>query len=276
MDLKVASTIGFERNHNAMLAIDDEQEFIDASISKLGAQPPNFKAIVALNHGPLLTDGVELARLFPQELEQRQRAGAIVVDVRTDLQFADGHVPGSISIPLHRGGFGTKLAWVAGAAEQIIFVGSDEDAGRRAGNLAAAVGLAEPVRRGGLLAGGWTGWSAEGRPIAKLTRVAVPDIGPYLDASTQVLDVRERAEYDAGHIPDSLNVPWHDIDGIPAEVDPDRRLLVICASGQRAATAASLLQHFGATEILHVVGGGVPRWGALGGSLTGDTRASVA
>ncbi len=243
----------------------------------MGAQPPNFKAIVALNHGPLMTEGVELARLFPHQVEQRERDGALIVDVRTDLQFAEGHVPGSISIPLHRGGFGTKLAWVAGAAGQIVFVGSDEEAGRRAGNLAAAVGLAEPVRRGGLLAGGWSGWNAEEATArGAFARVPVADIGSYLDAGTQVLDVRERAEYDAGHIPDSINVPWHDIDGIPAEIDPDRQLLVICASGQRAGTAASLLQRFGAAEVLHAVGGGVPSWGALGGSLTGGPRASVA
>jgi hydroxyacylglutathione hydrolase len=51
---------------------------------------------------------------------------------------------------------------------------------------------------------------------------------------------------------------------------------VICASGQRAGTAASLLQRHGADDVLHVVGGGVPRWGALGGSLIGGPRASVA
>ena len=276
MDLKVASTIGFERHHNQMLAIDDEQDFIDASVSKLGAQPPNFKAIVALNHGPLLTDDVELARLFPHELEQRQLEGALIVDTRTDQQFAEGHVPGAVSIPIQRGGFGTKLAWLAGGAGQIIFVSSDEHAARRAGSLAAAVGLADPVRRGGLLAGGWTGWNAEGRPIAKLARLQVEQIGPYIEAGTQVLDVRERAEFDAGHIPDSLNVPWHDIDGIPVGIDPDQQVLVICASGQRALTAASLLQRLGAGEVLHVVGGGVPKWGTLGGSLAGGPHASVA
>ena len=276
MDLKVASTIGFERHHNQMLAIDDEQEFIDASISKLGAQPPNFRAIVALNHGPLLTDDLELARLFPHEVQQRQREGALVVDVRTDVQFAEGHVPGAISIPVQRGGFGTKLAWLAGGGDQIIFIGSDEQIARRAGRLAAAVGLAELVSRGGLLAGGWTGWNAEGGPIAKLTRVEVDAIGPYLESGAQVLDVREQAEFEAGHIPDSLNVPWHDIDGVPEGIDPEQPMLVICASGQRAGTAASLLQRLGADEVLHVVGGGVPRWGALGGSLTDGPRASVA
>ncbi len=269
MDLKVASTIGFERRHNEMLAIEDEQEFIDASVAKLGAQPPNFKAIVDLNHGPLLTDGIELPRLFPGQLEERQREGALIVDVRTDTQFAEGHVPGSISIPLHRGGFGTKLAWVAAGAPQIVFVGRDDEDGRRAGSLAAAVGLAPAVRRGGLLAGGWTSWNAEGHPLVALQRVAVGEIGPYLDATppAQVLDVREVAEFEDGHIPGSTNVPWHDIDAIPAGIDPGRPLLVICASGQRAGTAASMLQRLGATDVLHVVGGGVPKWGALGGSL---------
>jgi hydroxyacylglutathione hydrolase len=270
MDLKVASTIGFERHHNAMLAIDDEQQFVDASVAKLGAQPPNFRAIVALNHGPLLTGAVAPASLFPHELERRLRDGALVVDVRTELQFAEGHVPGSISIPLGRGGFGTKLAWLAGAAEQVVFVGSSDEDGRRAGALAAAVGLAEHVRRGGLLAGGWTSWSAEARPLATLQRLPVDELGSVLELtpSSQVLDVRDPGEYDAGHIPGSLNVPWHDIDGIPAGIDPDQRVLVICASSQRAGTAASLLQHFGAREVVHVVGGGVPAWGRLGGALT--------
>jgi glyoxylase-like metal-dependent hydrolase (beta-lactamase superfamily II)/rhodanese-related sulfurtransferase len=276
MDLKVSSTIGFERRHNAMLAIDDEQEFIDASISKLGAQPPNFKAIVALNQGPLLAGGLEPGRLFPHELEQRmQQPGTVVVDVRTDVEFDEGHVPGAISIPLHRGGFGTKLAWVAGTADQIIFVGADDADGHRAGGLAAAVGLSAPVQRGGLLAGGWTSWTAEQRPVAKLQRLAVDDIGPHLD-DAQVLDVRERAEFEAGHIPDSMNLPWHDIDGIPEGIDPRQPLLVICASGQRAGTAASMLQRAGAEQPLHVVGGGVPTWGARGGALTQATQAPVA
>ncbi len=269
MDLKVASTIGFERRHNDMLAIEDEQQFVDASIAKLGAQPPNFKAIVALNHGPLLTDGVVLARLHPGELEQRLCDGALVVDVRTDTQFSEGHVPGSISIPLHRGGFGTKLAWLAAGASQVVFVGRDDEDGRRAGNLAAAVGLADSVRRGGLLAGGWTSWNAEGRQLATLHRIRVEDIGPHLDGArqAQVLDVREAAEFETGHIPGSINIPWHDLDGIPAGIDEGHPVLVICASGQRAGTAASLLQRAGAADVLHVVGGGVPKWETLGGSL---------
>jgi rhodanese-related sulfurtransferase len=39
---------------------------------------------------------------------------------------------------------------------------------------------------------------------------------------------------------------------------------VICASGQRAAVGASLVQRFGASEVLHVVDGGVGTWTRAG------------
>ena len=39
---------------------------------------------------------------------------------------------------------------------------------------------------------------------------------------------------------------------------------MICASGQRAAVGASLVQRFGASEVLHVVDGGVGTWGRAG------------
>jgi hydroxyacylglutathione hydrolase len=269
MDLKVSSTIGFERVHNEMLAIDDEAEFVEQSVSKLGVQPPNFMAIVELNHGPLLSEGLELPRLFPAQVAERLQAGALIVDVRTDIQFADGHIPGAISIATVRGGFGTKLAWIGASVQQIILVGSDDEEARRAGDLAAAVGLASQVRQGGLLAGGWASWLADGRPQALLARLPVDRIGAELHAApqTQVLDVREVAEFEYGSIPGSVNVPWHDLVSIPDTIDPHKPVLVICASGQRAATGASLLQRLGASAVVHVTDGGVPKWARLGGEL---------
>jgi hydroxyacylglutathione hydrolase len=76
--------------------------------------------------------------------------------------------------------------------------------------------------------------------------------------------VRERSEYESGHIPGSLFEPWHDIDTLPEGLDRERPVAVMCASGQRAAVAASLVQRYGADRVLHVVNGGVPKWGRLG------------
>jgi rhodanese-related sulfurtransferase len=76
----------------------------------------------------------------------------------------------------------------------------------------------------------------------------------------QILDVREQEEWDAGHIPGSAFTPYHDLTGIPDGLDGDGVIAVVCASGQRAAVGASLLQRHGAAAVWHVVEGGVPRW----------------
>jgi rhodanese-related sulfurtransferase len=276
MDMKVCSTIGFERQHNAVLSITDEEEFVRQALAKLGPQPPNFKAIVELNKGPLLKEAVEPGALSPHEAELAANAGALLVDVRTDQEFDEAHVPGAVSNPITRAGFGTKLAWLAKHGQQIVFIGRDDEDGRRAGKLAAPVGL---QNRAGYLRGGMSSWRQEKRPVERIERVAVSDLPERVRTTPglQILDIRERSEWDEGHIPASLFLPWHDIDGIPAELDPEQPVAVICHSGQRAGTASSLLQRAGARQVLHVVDGGVDTWGELGHPLerAGKTAAAV-
>jgi hydroxyacylglutathione hydrolase len=264
MDMKISSTIGFERRHNPTLAIADEDEFVASALAGLGPQPPNFEAIVALNRGPLLTDGVELLPLAPRQVEQAART-ALVVDVRTDQQFDDAHIPGAVSIPLLNAGFGSRLAWLADRDQDIVFAGRDDLDGRRAGRLAVAVGIR---RLAGFLHGGVTAWRQERRPVARTERLPLAEL-PARAGELQILDVRERSEWDEGHIPGSLFTPWHDLAGLPEGLDPSRPVAVLCASGQRAAVAASLLQRHGAEHVIHVVDGGVPAWGRLGQPLEG-------
>jgi hydroxyacylglutathione hydrolase len=76
----------------------------------------------------------------------------------------------------------------------------------------------------------------------------------------QILDVRERSEWDTGHIPGSVHVPYHDVRDVPEEIDAGRPVAVICSSGQRSAVAASLLLRHGASAVIHVADGGVGTW----------------
>jgi hydroxyacylglutathione hydrolase len=253
MDMKISSTIGFEKAHSAKLAIDDEDGFVEAALAGLGPQPPNFHAIVDLNRGPLLTDGVELLPLAPRQVEHQRAGGALVVDVRTDQQFDDAHIPGAISIPMLYAGFGSRLAWLADREQDVVLIGRDDEDGRQAGRLAVAVGIR---RLAGFLHGGMTSWRQEKRPVARIERLPIDEL-PGLDA--QVLDVRERSEWDAGHLDGSVHTPWHDIGELPAGLDPERPIAVVCGSGQRAAVAASLVARAGARRVIHVVDGGVPR-----------------
>jgi hydroxyacylglutathione hydrolase len=261
MDLKVSSTIGFERRNNPLLGEQDEDRFVERALASIGPQPPNFHAIVEMNRGPLLTAGVEVLPLAPRQVEQKRSEGAMIVDVRTDLQFDDAHIPGAICITMLHAGFGTKLAWVADREQEIVLAGRDDEDGRRAAKLATAVGIR---RLGGYLHGGMTAWRAEARDVERVERITVPELVERRDGELQVLDVREDSEWRTGHIPGSLHVPYHDIHSLPGELDPERPVAAICASGERSAVAASLVQAHGASDVLHVVDGGVPLWERLG------------
>jgi len=266
MNMKICSTIGYERHHNPTLGISDEEQFVAEALAKLGPQPPNFEKIVALNRGPLLTGGVEVPALYPHQVQLKRDEGALLVDVRTDLQFDDVHIHGSICIPSFSSGFGAKLAWIADHDREIVFIGRDDADGRRAARLALSVGVRNVA---GLLAGGMTNWRQERHPATETERLAAAELPARLerDSDLQLLDVRELSEWTAGHVPGSVFTPWHDIDGIPAGLDPERPIAVICAAGVRAATAASLLKLHGAKHVIHVIDGGVPRLAEQGVAL---------
>jgi hydroxyacylglutathione hydrolase len=274
MDLKISSTLAYERAYNEMLQLEDEARFVAEATSGLGPQPPNFKRIVALNQGELVTDTIDIRALTSRQLEQRAAAGAMVVDVRTDLQFDEAHLPGAVCIPALHAGFGTKLAWLAGGDDEIVLMGRDDDDARRAAKLAMAVGIR---KLGGFLAGGMTQWRNEQRPVARVRRLELERLPGLVrsDPSLLILDVRERHERDTGFIPGSRFLPWHDIDQLPDDLDRRRPVAVVCASGLRAAVASSLLQRHGAEQVIHVVGGGVPDWRKLGHPIEATTQAAA-
>ena len=267
MDLKVSSTIGYERAHQSLLQIDGEDEFVRRAIAALPPQPPNLRNIVALNRGPLVSDGTDARPLDPRQVQQSQADGALVVDVRTELQFDEAHIPGAVFITSRRAGFGSKLAWLAAPEQPLVLVGDDDADAVEAATLAGSVGLRAID---GYLAGGMGAWRQDDCDVQRLERMTVRELhGRWVDEERrpQVLDVRERHEWEAGHIPGSVHVPYHDIVAMPAGIDPARPVAVICASGQRAAVAASLLQRFGAQDVIHVVDGGVSLWGREGWPL---------
>jgi glyoxylase-like metal-dependent hydrolase (beta-lactamase superfamily II)/rhodanese-related sulfurtransferase len=254
MDLKVSSTIGFERSGQVLLQVEDEDEFIAETTAKLPPQPPNFQNIVAINRGPLLRDSVEVHPLTPRQLATAQREGALVVDVRTDLQYDEAHIPDAICITARRAGFGSKLAWIAEPGQPLIFVGRDDEDAHEAAELASAVGLRDIA---GVLAGGMTSWREERLPVESVMRMTVDELAGRDDI--QLLDVRELAEWDDGHVPGSLHTPYHDLGrALPEGLDEQRPIAAICNSGPRAAVAASLLKRYGYDDVIHVVDGGVP------------------
>ena len=258
MDLKVSSTIGYERRHNDAAARDRRGRVRRAHDRRVAPAAAELQGDRGDQPRPLERRPLDAEPLTPRQVEQSE---APVIDIRTALQFDEAHIPGAISNTVLQSGFGTRLAWIAGPDN----AGRDRRPRRRRtrcarSELAAAVGVGQIA---GYLAGGMTSWREERLPTQSIARLTVPELHERADG-VQILDVRERDEWEAGHIPGSVFAPYHDIRALPEELDPLRPVAVICASGQRAAVGASLVQRYGAREVIHVVDGGVGAWERAG------------
>ena len=73
-----------------------------------------------------------------------------------------------------------------------------------------------------------------------------------------VVDVRNRGEYRAGHVPGARSAPLPDLPLALADLPKDRPVYVICQSGGRSAQATSLLRDLGYDA--HSVSGGTAAW----------------
>lgn len=75
-----------------------------------------------------------------------------------------------------------------------------------------------------------------------------------------VLDVREQEEFDIGHIPGSILIPYTEIEGKAEEMLPDKnnQILVYCRSGRRSKIAAESLVKLGYTNVKEF--GGIIDW----------------
>jgi hydroxyacylglutathione hydrolase len=258
IDHKTSSTIGFERRHNRALAFDEEAEFVEDAVSTLGQRPPNVEHIVSLNRGPLVEAIGAPARLAPRGFEAAIAAGALAVDSRTNEQFDEAHIPGSISASAYDTGFATKVAHVVPPDSELVIVAASEGYELEAAELLAAVGLL--VR--GFLGGGMSAWRAEERPVQRIEPIDPQQLAERLDGDEPpvVLDVRRHSEFEDGHIPDSLHIPFSDLPQRLGELPRDSAIATICKGGARSGLAASVLQREGFDPVLHVARGGVGTW----------------
>ena len=66
-----------------------------------------------------------------------------------------------------------------------------------------------------------------------------------VSGQARVLDVRGKAEYDLGHVPDAINIAHTRLLVRLEELPHDQPLVVYCLTGGRAAAAVSLLERNG-------------------------------
>ena len=246
------TTIGRERATNPLLAAGDEDAFVKALLAGLGTFPGYFLRLPEENRrGPaVLASSPALAPLTPAQVRALQDQGGQVIDVRPVPPYAAGHIPGSLAIPL-RDAFATWLGWlVPDPATPLVIVA---DPGQDLGEVswqALKIGYGNLA---GALDGGVAAWEAAGQPVA-----VTPLLTPHQVDPATVIDVRQASEYVGGHLPDARNIELGALTGRAADVE-GRPVVTMCGHGERAATAASMLERAGHTAVA-VLPGGPPDW----------------
>ncbi|MFJ6672784.1 rhodanese-like domain-containing protein [Actinosynnema sp. NPDC091369] len=239
------STIAEQRRSNHVLIDDDEQHFVRDLIANLTAYPSYYSHMAPLNRlGPGAPDLSLPEPLRPAELASRIAAGQWVVDLRSRVAFASGHLAGTVSVEYGQS-FTTYLGWTLPWGEPVTLVGSEEDV-RAAIRDLSRIGVDRPDAA----IGDPTDGLAPGHPVVSYRRAAWSDL---LQADRPVvLDVRRTDEHAERHVTGSVNIPLHDLIARLDEVPPGE-VWVHCASGYRAGVAASLLHRAG-RDVVHLDG----------------------
>ncbi|HEX9088385.1 MAG TPA: MBL fold metallo-hydrolase, partial [Arthrobacter sp.] len=237
-----SSTVGYERLYSwwgPYLAANDEQGFIDELLDGQPDAHAYFGRMKRENRqGPaVMGERAPLAELDPAAVAKDLAADTVTfIDTRPNGQVHEGTVTGSLNVPAGKSvaSFG---AWVVNPETDknpLVLLAPDQDAAHQMWDHLVRVGIDN-------VAGYVTGLA--GLPASTPKLIAPEDLENF-DAA-MVLDVRNRTEHTAGHIPGSHQlsggrVMWH-LDELPAE----GTIVSYCQSGVRNSVAASALRRAG-------------------------------
>ena len=244
------TTLGYERRTNWALRTTDEEEFIARVLAGQPEPPAYFARMKTMNavDTPPPRVGVPLAEAA---LRQAVSQGAVMVDVRPASEFASGFLAGSLNVPL-----GTSFLTWAGSVvppdRDVVLVASAdlrheaEHAVRelRLIGLDRVVGVLSSVRL-----------ATDGAALATMPFVSASDLPNVARAGATVLDVRNRSEWEEGHVPGARLVPLPELTARLGELRGLGPIAVHCQGGSRSAVAASVLRSAGFADVVNVDGG---------------------
>lgn len=239
---RLTSTIGTELTGNPLLAIDDPEEFADTLLAAPMPIPVFYRHM-----GPANTLGVP--PMPPVRVPDLDEPTGHVVDIRPRHVQARGMLSGSYGIELDDD-FGSWTGWLLPHDEPITLVAEPGQDVTEAVTQLAQIGIdtVQGVVRD------------LGQAATQTYRIADLDaFVELLQPDAQLLDVRMPSEREQTRLEGAVERFLPDLftQGIPTELDPERSVLVACASGRRAAIAAAYLAREGYRPIV-LTGAGVP------------------
>lgn len=257
------TTIGREREHNPLARARNEEEFIRLALSGLGSYPTYYHYLRGVNQrGPRLLGGLPAPPpLSCDEVAQALNADVWVVDTRTPVEFAAGHIPGSTGIPLDAP-LVVWAGWVIPFGAPIILVGRDRAEREAAVRQLVRIGY-DNLR--GYLEDGLAAWARAGLPLAGVQVMPAGELHRRMAGGEEltVLDVRQESEWLEGHIAGATHVEAGRLPHTALPFDAGHPIVVQCAAGDRSTVAISVLEQRGYRN-LFLLEGGLNRWQARG------------
>lgn len=248
-----STTVGYEKARNWAFQYDkDEKGFIKYLLADQPEPPKYFAKMKSLNKAdrPLLTAVPKLKQLSPTELKQAMAKGIKVIDTRVKTEFAAGFIPGSIHIEGNNS-FATWAGWFLKYDEQFILLAEESHLDDLTRKL-MRIGLDNiygyiPTTKS---------WLETGGSLEKANIITLAEFKPLLkDKDLEIIDVRNATEYNAGHIDGAKHVFVGTIPDNLDKVSKDKKVVIHCQSGARAAIAYSLLAKNGFKNVFNYSGG---------------------
>jgi len=247
-------TIGRQRENNYAVAPMSREEFIEVVTEGQTAPPSYFSHDAQLNRllRPVFNESADSPAMTLDEVLAAQQAGAVVLDTRGPVEFATGHVAGSLNIGL-AGRFAEFAGGMISPDADIVVIaedGHEQQARIRLGRIGfdGVIGhLGRPEQA-----------MAE-RPdvVARSSRVDVRQMVEAIATvdGLQVVDVRQPGETEGGTVPGAVLVPLTRLTAELGSLDPSKPTIVYCAGGFRSSIAASHMISAGFSDVSDLLGG---------------------
>ena len=238
------------------------------------SRPANIENIVAINQGrlPLSMAVPEVPSFGAKEAASflKENPSWRVLDTRESAAFGKGYIPGAINVQLSSPEFEQRIGWVFGLESPILLLAARKSDVLLALNKMVFLGLEQRVK--GSITGGMKGWLSEKLPHLKVPQVSVKELrGNNQENGTawRIVDVREEEEWNEGHIEGAVHMNFKSMGPAVSKFPFIRTdsLALICASGMRGSTAASLLRLHGFGDVRNVTGG-MDAWCKAGYEVT--------
>lgn len=258
MSKETVGTIGDQKATNYALRADmTKEEFIKEVTDGLLAPPAYFPMNVMLNKTGYkdIADVISTGQngLSPEEFENAaNQTGALVLDVRHQSEFAQGHIPRSIFIGID-GGFAPWVGALIKDIEQPILLVADENRLEEVITRLSRVGFDNTI---GYLKGGFEAWKNAGKQIDQVESISAEEFAQIKrDKKVHIVDVRKESEFLSEHIIDAENAPLDDLNQHLDQFTDEETNFVHCAGGYRSMIASSILKSRGIHNIVDVQGG---------------------